>query len=311
MGANLILPLVAVFASVAIAVGMAANYLLRRSSVVDRRLREMADPAATAARPSVVTVTDLDKNRVSYGNLEKYVNLVPKSPKEMTKLRKQLAAAGFERPEASVIYGLAEMLLPLAFGVLVLLNVRPPMGFIFAFIAAAVGYMAPGLWLGHRLGDRRRQIQNGLPDALDLLLVSMEAGSALDQAMMKVSNELRVAYPILADEFRQVITEMRAGRPRAEALRQFADRTKVDDVRSLVMTLIQTDKFGTSVGQALRTHADVARTKRRQRAEERAQKLGVKLVFPLVFFLFPAMYVVVLGPSVLRIIRILGSQFGR
>lgn len=308
MPVNLLLPLVGVFVSVAIATGMAVNYLLRRTSVVERRLRDIADPSP---RPSAVTLTELDTTRVSYGSLEKVVTVLPKSPKEMRKLRRQLASAGFDRPEAAVIYSLTEIVLPLALGALVLLNMRPPLGFVFAFIAAALGYMLPGLWLGQRLADRRRQIQNGLPDALDLLLVSMEAGSALDQAMMKVSNELRVAYPVLASEFRHVLTEMRAGRPRAEALRQFAERTKVDDVRSLVMMLIQTDKFGTSVGQALRTHADVARTKRRQRAEERAQKLGVKLVFPLVFCLFPAMYVVVLGPSVLRIIRILGAQLAK
>ena len=105
-----------------------------------------------------------------------------------------------------------------------------------------------------------------------------------------------------------MVTEMRAGRPRSEALRQFADRTKVDDVRTLVATMIQTDKFGTSIGQALRTHADVARTRRRQRAEERAQKLGVKLVFPLVFCLFPAMFVVVLGPAILKIARFFMAQ---
>lgn len=308
MDLSLLLPLIAVFASVAIATATMVTYLLRRSSVVERRLRDITDP--TQAPQAAPTLTELDTARSSYGALDKYVNLVPKSPKEMGKLRKQLVSAGIESAEAPVIYGLAEIILPIVCGGLVLFFVGPPRGLIFAFIAAALGYMVPGLWLGQRLNDRRRQIQNGLPDALDLLLVSMEAGSALDQAMMKVSNELRIAYPVLAGEFRHVITEMRAGRPRAEALRQFADRSKVDDVRALVMTLIQTDKFGTSVGQALRTHADVARTKRRQRAEERAQKLGVKLVFPLVFCLFPAMYVVVLGPSVLRIIRILGKQLG-
>ena len=135
----------------------------------------------------------------------------------------------------------------------------------------------------------------------------MEAGAGMDQSIVKVSNELHLAYPALTSEFRRVVTEIRAGRPRAEALRQFAERTKVEDVRALVLTMIQTDKFGTSVGQALRTHAETARIKRRQRAEERAQKLGVKMVFPLVFCLFPAMYVIVLGPSVLRIIRVLGT----
>jgi tight adherence protein C len=176
---------------------------------------------------------------------------------------------------------------------------------VFAVLGAVVGYMLPGLWWGRRVNARKRQIRNGLPDALDLLLLTIEAGSGLDQAFVKVANELQYSHPILAKEFRQVVTDMRAGRPRSDALRQFADRTKVEDVRSLVTMLIQTDKFGTSVGQALRTHAATARVKRRQRAEERAQKLGVKLVFPLVFCLFPALYVVILGPAILRIIHVL------
>jgi tight adherence protein C len=161
------------------------------------------------------------------------------------------------------------------------------------------------------MAKRKRQIQNGLPDALDLLLVMIEAGSGIDQAMAKIGQELQLAYPSLAREFRHIVTEMRAGRPRAEALRQFAERTKVEDVRALATMLIQTDKFGTSIGQALRAHADTARIKRRQRAEERAQKLGVKLVFPLVFCLFPAMYAVVLGPAALRIIDMLGNLVRR
>lgn len=302
MRPELVLPFLVLFAAVAILVGTLATYLIRRASPVERRLRDLAEPPALTVAPS-----QLDTSQSSYGNLEQFAHYVPKSPKELSKLGKRLAAAGIDRPEAAVIYSAIELGLPILVGIWVLAYFGPPRGILFALIAAALAYLAPGLWLGQRMSDRRRQIQNGLPDALDLLLVSMEAGSALDQAIFKVSNELRVAYPVLAGEMRHLITEMRAGRPRVEALRQFADRTKVDDVRTLVMTLIQTDKFGTSVGQALRTHAEVARTKRRQRAEERAQKLGVKLVFPLVFCLFPAMYVVILGPAVLRIVRMLGS----
>ena len=152
---------------------------------------------------------------------------------------------------------------------------------------------------------RQRQIRNGLPDALDLLIVCIEAGLALDQAILKVSEELALSHPALADELQTLTNEVRAGKPRMEAFRNFADRTKVDDVRALVAMLIQTDRFGTSIAQALRTHADTSRTTRRQHAEERAAKLGVKLVFPLVFCLFPAMYVVTVGPGAIRILRIL------
>ena len=141
------------------------------------------------------------------------------------------------------------------------------------------------------------------PDALDLLVVCIEAGSGIDQAIIKAGEELTIAYPALADELRIVTMEIRAGKGRLEAFKNFAQRTKVDDVRALVAMLIQTDRFGTSIGQALRTHSEVSRTKRRQRAEERAQKLGVKLVFPLVFFFFPAFFIVVLGPAIIVFVR--------
>jgi tight adherence protein C len=155
---------------------------------------------------------------------------------------------------------------------------------------------------------RQKEIQNGLPDLLDLLIVCLEAGSALDQAIVKSSDELEIAYPALAEEFRLLVTETRAGKPRIEAFRNLASRTGVEDIRSLVAMLVQTDRFGTSVAQALRTHAEVARTKRRQRAEEKAAKMGVKLVFPLVFLLFPAFFVVTLGPAVIQFVRVMFGQ---
>jgi len=155
---------------------------------------------------------------------------------------------------------------------------------------------------------RQKAVRNGLPDALDLLIVCLEAGSSLDQAIVKASNELEVAHPALADELKLITIEIRAGKPRIDAMKNFADRTKVQDVRALVSMLVQTDRFGTSVAQALRTHAETSRTKRRQRAEERAAKLGVKLVFPLVFLLFPALYVVILGPAVVRFVRVFMEQ---
>jgi tight adherence protein C len=171
-----------------------------------------------------------------------------------------------------------------------------------------MGFQVPGFILQRQITKRQKLIRNGLPDALDLLIVCLEAGSALDQAILKASEELTVAHPALAEELKLVITETRAGKPRLEAFRNFADRTGVDDVRALVAMLIQTDRFGTSVGQALRTHAETSRTKRRQRAVERAAKIGVQLVFPLVFLLFPALFVVTLGPSVILFIRIFFGQ---
>jgi tight adherence protein C len=305
MDQGLLLPLVAVFLSVALAAGMLAAYVLRRTSPVERRLRGFQDPTTGPAR-----LSDLDLSNQSYGSLDKVSSMLPKSPKEMSRLRRQLVSAGIDRPEAAVLFALAELGLPLVLGGLTLAYLGSS-GIIFVILAAVLGYLLPGLWLGQKMAVRKKEIQNGLPDALDLLLVSVEAGSGLDQALSKVGKELELAYPALAQEFRQIVTDIRAGRSRADALRAFADRAKVEDVRALVTTMIQTDKFGTSIGQALRTLADTARVKRRQRAEERAQKLGVKLVFPLALCLFPAMYVVVLGPAALRVFRMLGQQIGR
>jgi tight adherence protein C len=175
-------------------------------------------------------------------------------------------------------------------------------GLLFGFLAAIVGYLLPSL-IVERLAKRRQlQIQNGLPDALDLLIVSLEAGLGIDQAILKSAEELGVAYPALADELKMINVECRAGKPRIEAFKNFATRTKVDDVRGLVAMLVQTDRFGTSIADALRTYAEVSRTKRRQRAEEKAAKIGVKLVFPLVFCLFPAFFVVTLGPGVIKFV---------
>jgi tight adherence protein C len=176
---------------------------------------------------------------------------------------------------------------------------------LFAVMAAMVGYMIPSFTVSYYVAKRKKQISNGLPDALDLLIVCLEAGLGIDQAISKCAEELTLAYPALAEEMRMINVEGRAGKPRIEAFKNFAERTKVDDVRALVSMLIQTDRFGTSVAQALRTHADVSRTKRRQRAEEKAAKIGVKLVFPLVFCLFPAFYVVTLGPAIIKFVHAL------
>jgi tight adherence protein C len=172
-------------------------------------------------------------------------------------------------------------------------------------VFALVGWMIPGLILSRLITLQKRRIEDGLPDALDLMIVCVEAGSGLDQALLKTSEELMISHPALATELQLITTEIRAGKPRLEAFKNFAARTKVDDVRELVAMLVQTDRFGTSVAQALRTHAATSRTKRRQRAEERAAKIGVKLVFPLVFFLFPAFYVVTLGPAAIQFVRVL------
>ena len=230
--------------------------------------------------------------------------LVPYSPATMQRVQRQMQRAGFDGEWPSIVFGGLQLVLPLvvlATGLTFYGRSGQPLAL--TVLAALAAYYLPHLWLERQVERRRTELRNGLPDAIDLLIVCIEAGSGIDQALLRVSEELHIAYPALARELELVTAEMRAGKPRMEAFKNFATRTGVDDIRSLVAMLIQTDRFGTSLGQALRTHADTSRTKRRQRAEERAAKLGVKLLFPLVFCLFPAFYLVVLGPSLLRIFR--------
>ena len=183
------------------------------------------------------------------------------------------------------------------------LLVRPNMTL--ALGGLAIGYILPGMLLARMAKRRAHRIRLALADALDLLVVSVEAGLGLDQALTRVGSELAFAYPDLSDELRLVNLELRAGKARADALRNLGDRTGVDDLASLVTMLIQTDKFGTSVAQALRVYSETLRTKRRQRAEEAAAKTGVKMVFPLVFCIFPAIWIVTIGPAAIKFMTVL------
>jgi tight adherence protein C len=297
MALDLLVTLVAGFLAVALIAGYGMSSILAALSPDRRRLRQLT----TTGGPDAIvadTFTLVDGVDPRFKNLPG----IPKSPKEMGRLRRRLAMAGYTSPTAVVLYALANLVTPILLGLVVVVVVGGR-GWIFALFAAAAGYLLPGVLLAWKIDLRKREIREGLPDALDLFVVCVEAGSGLDQAIVKASDELGIAYPALAYELRLITTEIRAGKRRVEAFRNFAARTKVDDVQSLVTLLVQTDKFGTSLAQALRTHADTSRTKRRQNAEERAGKLGVKLVFPLVLFLFPALYIVILGPAVITFIR--------
>src|SRR5262249_49848288 len=207
--------------------------------------------------------------------------VAPKSVSEMGKLQQKLVYAGYRSREALVVFFGLRM--AIAVGVFFVLATpiffRPNVTM--ALAGGAMGYLAPSMVLGRMAGRRQHRIRLGLPAVLDLLVVSVEAGLGLDQAIQRVGDELAFAHPDLADELRLINLELRAGKGRIEALRNLADRTGVDDVSSLVAMLVQTDKFGTSVAQSLRVHSDTVRTKRRQRAEEAAAKTAATTVFPL------------------------------
>jgi tight adherence protein C len=224
----------------------------------------------------------------------------------MGKLKGRLVAAGYRGAEALPVFIGARLGCALfAFGLMStpLIVARPNV--LLALFSAALGYVLPGMVLARMAKKRQHKIRLGLADALDLLVVSVEAGLGLDQALQRVGEELAFAHKDLSDELRLVNLELRAGKARPDALRNLADRTGVDDLSSLVAMLIQTDKFGTSVAQSLRVHSDTLRTKRRQRAEEAAAKTGVKMVFPLVFCIFPAIWVVTIGPAAIKFVQVL------
>ena len=295
--------LVAVFAAVALLAGGIASLVLTRDDTGRRRLAQ-----AVAVQTPVSSIPELVplSSEASFNGLwEDLAGILPhRSKKDMTRLRTRMLRAGINHPGAPVIYSLAEIVLPIGLAAAAYLFAPPPpIQYLAVLAGAAAGFFAPGLYVERRLGQRRRQIENGLPDALDLLVVCIEAGSGIDQAILKTSDEIYFAYPALGDELRILNSEIRAGKTRIEAFKSLAARTKVDDIRALTAMLIQTDRFGTSIGQALRSHADTSRVKRRQRAEEAAQKIGVKLVFPLVLFFFPAFYVVVLGPAIITFVH--------
>jgi tight adherence protein C len=298
------LTLVAVFLSVALMVGIVASRAMAWNAPERRRLRALA--GAQPAGSGLLVQSQLTES-ASSPTAARISTVIPKSPKELSRLRRRLGRAGYRSMSAAIWYSLAELGTPLVFGGLAFVALSGPARWLFAALAALVGYLVPGLVLERLIARRKKAISNGLPDALDLMIVCLEAGSALDQAVVKASEELALAYPALAEELRLINIEMRAGKPRLEAFKNFAERTQVDDVRALVAMLVQTDRFGTSVADALRTHAETSRTKRRQRAEERAAKVSVKLVFPLVVCLFPAFYVVALGAAIIKFVRFFGQ----
>jgi tight adherence protein C len=297
---NLLLPLLA-FATVSLLVTAGALALSPgRAAVIQRRLREITGkPVADGDAASYERVVD---------TLKRIGHALPKSPADMGKMQLRLVHAGFRRHDAlAIFFGIRAGCALIGFALMTTpLFVRASLPL--ALGAAGLGYVLPGIVLARLARRRQHRIRLSVPDALDLLVVSVEAGLGLDQAIQRIGAELAQVHPELSEDLQLINLELRAGTARPEALHNLAARTGVDDLSSLVAVLVQTDKFGTSVAQALRVHSDSLRTKRRQRAEEAAAKTAVKMVFPLVICIFPAIWIVTIGPAAIKFVQIIGPM---
>lgn len=308
--------LIAVSTFVCIAFGVMAVYWLmfRPASATAARLKELGD-----ANPNVAPSIEPNTVASLAERLAEPINrLVPPSAANAAKLQKDLMQAGFRSPHATSVFRAAQLVsmlgLPLLLVLVYSFLVWPLSdALIPGLFAIGAGFILPRLVLNRLIASRKLRISWGLADALDLMVITMEAGLGLNAAMVKICEELKDVHPDISKEFEIANLEIRVGRERSEALRNLADRTGVEDLNSLVGMLIQADRFGTSIARAVRVYSDSLRTKRRQRAEQAAQKAAFKLLLPLGALLFPTMFIVILGPALLNISDMLGGglSFGK
>ncbi|MCU1265796.1 MAG: hypothetical protein JWM21_2114 [Acidobacteria bacterium] len=288
--------------------------VVRPQSAATERLKKLGGSTSSAAAPSFSITEDQGAaSELAERLASPFSRLLPPSASEAKKLQKQLMHAGYRQPSAAVIFRAVHFVSMAGFPVLVAIGcaaAQRPMGsamlwILFGFI---IGFFLPRYVLRRMINSRQLQIRWGLADALDLMVISIEAGLGLNAAMLRVASELKDVHPDVSEEFEMANLEIRVGRERDEALRNLAERTGVDDLRSLVAMLIQTDKFGTSITRAIRVFSDSLRTKRRQRAEQAAQKAAVKLLIPLALFLFPTLFIAILGPAAINLMDTLGKM---
>ena len=302
--------LILIVALAGLAVFALATFLIQLSPAPPealRRLEEMGaaeDPLRDAYKRRARQERSERLNEI----LEQIGDRMKTRRTDLSALRLKMIQAGYANPTAVGIFlgarlvlgvGLAGMVLTL----IPIIGLPAGLAILGALWGFAVGWLFPGMLVSSRIRKRQKEMVKALPDALDLLVVCVEAGLGLNQAMVRVAQEIGHVSQVLGEQLELTNLEIRAGTARDEALRNLGERTGVDDIQSFAGMLIQTDRFGTSIADALRVHADVLRTKRRQRAEEAAAKTAIKMLFPLVFFIFPAMFVVILGPAVIQVIR--------
>jgi len=292
-----------IFVTIVVAVFSFAAAVFAPSSVLGSRLRALGwQGEPEPERPPI-------RERIEQA-LDPLSKALPLSPAEVSKARGWLIQAGYrDARHVSMYVGSRILFALLGFFIVIAISGFDSLSLLIG--VTGLGFMLPRFILKRMITERQHRIKVGLPDALDLTVICVEAGLALDQAMMRVGEDLRHAHPELSNEFHLVNLEMRAGKPRVEALQNLAARTGADDIRQLVATLVQTDRFGTSVAQALRVHSDSLRTERRQRAEEQAAKTSIKMIIPLVLFILPSILIVTLGPAIIQLYRTLVSTGGR
>ena len=236
--------------------------------------------------------------------VEPIEKVLPRSAEETSVVRTRLTRAGFRKDSHLRVFYASKVVVPVFLAVLATITgAYQSSGFFVYILALGIGFLVPDFWLGRRIKSRQLNVGLGLPEALDFMVICIEAGLSLDQAVMRTADELSLGEPALTDELRLVLLEQRAGLGRADAWTHFAERTDLDSTRALSALIIQVDQFGSSIAKALRAHSDTLRTHRRQQAEEQAAKMSVKIVFPLVLFIFPSLFVVVLGPAVISILE--------
>jgi tight adherence protein C len=284
------------FGAVFLLVTSAGLLLFYREAMI-QRIAAVVNPRAKKAD----LLSSIQQTGSSFGGFVEQLNrVVPKSEAEVGVIQKRLVRAGLRKDSAVQVFYGAKVLVPLVLCILAVATGFASYSPFFAYaIALGLGFLLPDFWLGRQIKKRQKKIRIALPDALDFLVICIEAGLSLDQAMARSAEELRLSHPDISDELDIVVLEQRAGRLRSEAWKGFADRTDVDTVRVLATVLVQAEQLGTSVTKTLRVHSETLRTKRRQQVEEQSAKTSVKLVFPLVFFIFPSLFVVVLGPPMI------------
>src|ERR1700678_4066499 len=273
-----------------------------------QRISEVINPNS---KPKTLLGTLQESGFSIGGVVSHFDSVLPKSQQEVSVVKQRLVRAGFRKEQTVKYFNGAKFLIPLLLCAVALVSGLGSLSPFFVYaLCLGLGYLIPDFWLGRKIKTRQSAIRRGLPDVLDLLVICIEAGLSLDQATMRTSQELTHAQPELCDELTVVVLEQRAGRPRQDTWKHMSDRVDVDCVRNLVSMLIQAEQFGTSIAKTTRTHSDTLRTQRIQQVEEQAAKTTIKLIFPLVLFIFPSLFLVVLGPAVLIMMDSFKSMFG-